>query len=199
MRRGRQASSPIQRPASGDVKSRSLSCARVMLKAWQRLALPNAKLRIRSGGGFAGYPALEELVNQMPNVEMVGYVPNISDFYRDCDVLVLPSVDDGFGMALLEAMSNHVACIATTNVGASELLTNGHDGIVIEPANEDQLAAAILRLYESEDLRRAMGAAGAETARNVASANLYENAIDSLMARFQKDRLSLSDLSSQPA
>jgi len=169
-----------------------------LLKAWQKLALPNAKLRIRSGNGFAGFPALEELVNRMSNVEMVGYVPNIFDFYRDCDVFVLPSVDDGFGMALLEAMTNHVACIATTNVGASELLTDGRDGIVVEPASEDQLAAAILRLYESEDLRRSMGAAAAERARNVAGASLYQNAIDSLMTRLQKDRLPLSNFSSQP-
>ncbi|HTR66695.1 MAG TPA: glycosyltransferase family 4 protein, partial [Terriglobales bacterium] len=116
-----------------------------LLQAWKKLALPNAKLRIRAGDGFAPYPALEKLVSRMPNVEMVGYVPNISDFYRSCDVFVLPSVDDGFGMALFEAMSNYVACVATSNVGASELLTDGHDGIVVEPANSDQLAAAILR------------------------------------------------------
>jgi glycosyltransferase involved in cell wall biosynthesis len=170
-----------------------------LLKAWQKLALPNAKLMIRSGSGFSGYPALDGLVKRMPNVEMVGYVPNMSDFYRQCDVFVLPSVDDGFGMALLEAMSNYVPSIATTNVGASEVVTDGRDGIVVEPANEDQLAGAILRLYESEEFRRAMGIAAAETARNVASTSLYENAIDSLMARLHKDRLQLSNFSSQPA
>jgi glycosyltransferase involved in cell wall biosynthesis len=170
-----------------------------LLKAWEKLALPNARLLIRSGTGFAGYPVLEDLVKRIPGVEMVGYIPDISAFYRNCDVFVLPSIDDGFGMALLEAMSNYVPCIATTNVGASELLTDGRDGLVVDPANEDQLAEALLRLYQSEELRRTVGAAAAETARNAASAGLYQNAIDSLMARLQKDRLALSDFSSQPA
>jgi glycosyltransferase involved in cell wall biosynthesis len=170
-----------------------------LLKAWKKLALPNAKLVIRSGGGFAGFPALEALIKEMPNVELIGYVPDIADFYRRCDVFVLPSVDDGFGMALVEAMSNYVPCVASSNCGASEFITSGRDGIVVEPASEDQLADAILRLYQSEDLRREMGAAAAATARAVAASRQYDLAIDSLMSRLGKGRTTVDQLSSQPA
>jgi glycosyltransferase involved in cell wall biosynthesis len=170
-----------------------------LLKAWKKLALPNAKLLIRSGGGFAGFPGLEELMKQLPNVELVGYVPDISDFYKRCDVFVLPSVDDGFGMALLEAMSNYVACVASSNCGASEFITSGRDGIVVDPASEDQLAEAILRLYQSEDLRREMGAAAVETARNIAASGQYDRAIDSLMTSLGKNPMHADRLSSQPA
>ncbi|MBT9330458.1 glycosyltransferase [Paracidobacterium acidisoli] len=170
-----------------------------LLKAWKKLALPNAKLLIRSGGGFAGFPALEELMKQLPNVELVGYVPNISEFYQRCDAFVLPSVDDGFGMALVEAMSNYVACVASSNCGASEFITSGRDGIVVEPASEDQLAEGILRLYESEELRREMGAAAVETVRKIEAGRGYDRAIDSLMSRLGSDRLAVNQLSSQPA
>jgi glycosyltransferase involved in cell wall biosynthesis len=106
-----------------------------LLDAWERLALTNAQLLIRSDADFSRYPALRQRLARMSNVEIVRYVPDINDFYQRCDVFVLPSVDDGFGMALFEAMANEVPCIATTHCGSSELLTPGRDGIVVPPRN----------------------------------------------------------------
>ncbi|HWH59933.1 MAG TPA: hypothetical protein VN682_20040, partial [Terriglobales bacterium] len=64
---------------------------------------------------------------------------------------------------------------------ASELLTNGQDGLVVGAADEDQLADAILRLYENQELRAEMGAAAALRAREIANADLYDRAISSLL------------------
>jgi glycosyltransferase involved in cell wall biosynthesis len=151
-----------------------------LLRAWRKLALPNAKLLLRSGN-LMGYPVLRDLVRAIPNVEFVEYIPNISEFYQRCDVFVLPSVDDGFGMALIEAMLNGCACITTSNTGASELTTSGQDSIVVEPADEEQLAAALLRLYQDKELRISMGAAAASRARQIAASGFYDRAISSLM------------------
>jgi glycosyltransferase involved in cell wall biosynthesis len=117
-------------------------------------------------------------------VETIRYVPDINDFYQRCDVFVLPSVDDGFGMALFEAMANGVPCIATTHCGSSELLTPGRDGIVVPPFHAELLAEAILSLYRQEDLRRSLGAAGRATAATLGrndSSPLYDAAIASLL------------------
>ena len=153
-----------------------------LLLAWKKLALPNAKLLLRTGD-FARYPVLHKLARSLANVELLSYVPDISEFYQRCDVVVLPSVDDGFGMALIEGMANGRASIATTNCGAAELMTDGQDGLVIPPADEDALAAALLRLYESEELRRSLGAAARLRARDVLAARLYDRAIAGLLAR----------------
>jgi len=83
-----------------------------LLDAWERLALANARLLIRSDANFVRYPALQQRLARLSNVEIVRYVPDINNFYQRCDVFVLPSVDDGFGMALFEAMANEVPCIA---------------------------------------------------------------------------------------
>ncbi len=155
-----------------------------LLKAWQKLALPNARLLIRSSADFAQYPVLQALLKQLPNVDLLGYVPDINDFYRKCDVFVLPSVDDGFGMALFEAMANAVPCIATTHCGSSELLTSGRDGLVVDPFSEDQLAAAILSFYDSEEYRRTLALAGRQTVAFLGkgdSSPLYDDAIRSLL------------------
>lgn len=156
-----------------------------LLRAWKKLALPNAKLLLRTVPGFKGYPLLEKLLSELPNVEFVGYVPNVADFYARCDVFVLPSVDDGFGMALIEAMSNGLPSVATSNCGASELLADGADALVVRPANEDDLATAILSLYESEDLRVKLALAAHRRAREIVDANLYERAIAGLISRVQ--------------
>jgi glycosyltransferase involved in cell wall biosynthesis len=155
-----------------------------LLDAWERLALANARLLIRSDANFARYPALQQRLARLSNVEIVHYVPDINDFYQRCDVFVLPSVDDGFGMALFEAMANEVPCIATTHCGSSELLTPGRDGIVIPPRNADLLAEALLSLYQQEELRRTLASAARATAAALGrndSSPLYDAAIRSLL------------------
>lgn len=162
-----------------------------LLRAWKQLALPNAKLLLRTRD-FAAYPLLDRLARSLGNVEFLSYVPNISDFYQRCDATVLPSVDDGFGMALIEGMANGRASIATTNCGAAELMTDGRDGLVIPPADEDALAAALLRLYESEELRQSLGAAARLRAQEVLEARLYERAIAGLLSRVGEDEAAVT-------
>jgi glycosyltransferase involved in cell wall biosynthesis len=157
-----------------------------LLRAWKKLALPNARLLLRSSANFQPYPVLAELLRSTPNVELVGYVPDISDFYRRCDAFVLPSVDDGFGMVLFEALANRVASIATTHCGASELLTSGVNGLVIPPFSEDALAEAILTLYRDPALRAQLATNGRTLAQQIqfgGPARLYENAIAELFTR----------------
>ncbi|RRA49815.1 glycosyltransferase family 4 protein [Acidipila sp. EB88] len=152
-----------------------------LLQAWATLNLPNSKLLIRSSGDFSGYPLLAELLRATPNVELIEYVPNIAEFYQKCDLFVLPSMDDGFGMALFEAMANGVPSIATRNCGASELLTDGEDGLVIDAGSVDQLASAILSLYEDEERRQAIAIAGQATVERISEAHLYEDALCQLL------------------
>ena len=157
-----------------------------LLQAWRQLALPNARLLIRTDADFSRYPALRELLAQLNNVELISYVADLNEFYQRCDAFVLPSVDDGFGMALFEAMANGVPSIATTHCGAAELLTPGRDGIVVPPASAQLLAEALLSLYEQEELRRSLAAAGRTTAAALGaneSSALYEAAIGELLQR----------------
>ncbi len=154
---------------------------RYLLEAWQKLALPNARLLIRSSSDFLKYPVLAELLRQNTNVEIIEYVPDIGEFYRRCDLFVLPSVDDGFGMALFEAMANGIPIIATRNCGASELLTDGEDGLIIDAASSEQLCSAILRVYEDESLRQALAVAGQTTAVRVAGSTMYEDALRQIL------------------
>lgn len=162
-----------------------------LLEAWKQLTLPHARLLIRSGADFRQFPRLQSLLGGLNDVELLPYLPDINAFYRQCDAFVLPSVDDGFGMALFEAMANGVPCVATTHCGSSELLTPGRDGMVVPPFASDEIAGALLSLYESEELRRSIAAGGWATVaalvredRGGDSSPLYDQAIEKLLGSF---------------
>ena len=156
-----------------------------LLQAWKELALPNAQLKIRSGADFKQYPVIAQLLSDMPNVQIIDYIPDISQFYAECDAFILPSVDDGFGMALFEAVANGVPSIATRNCGASELLRNEQDCLLIDAFSADQIKTALLRLYESTDLRERLsvnGPAAVAALQQGEIAQPYEAGIDDLLA-----------------
>lgn len=154
-----------------------------LFEAWKKLALPQARLLVRCGEDFKRFPRLQQLLDQTPSIELVGYVPDMRSFYQQCDAFILPSVDDGFGMALFEAMSAGVASIATTNCGASEHLVSGVDGLVIAPRSVDAIATAIERLYRDDDLRRVLAVNGAARVAANQKANLYATALLGYLGR----------------
>jgi glycosyltransferase involved in cell wall biosynthesis len=134
-----------------------------LLQAWKKLNLPNAVLRLRAMRGFDEFPVLRELAGQCANLEFVDYVKDMNDFYQTCDLFVLPSVDDGFGMALFEAMANGVPSIATTRCGAVELLRDRKDVYLVKPCDPNEIAAAIDRLYRDPEYRLHLGDSGRQT------------------------------------
>ena len=87
------------------------------------------------------YPVLKQLL-PAAEVHGVSYIQDISSFYAECDAFILPSVDDGFGMALFEAMANGVPSIASRNCGASELLVPERDCLVIDAFSTEQIKEA---------------------------------------------------------
>ncbi|HWB33091.1 MAG TPA: glycosyltransferase family 4 protein [Acidobacteriaceae bacterium] len=155
-----------------------------LLQAWKELALPNAQLKIRSGPAYRKFPILAQLVADQPNVEFLSYIPDIGAFYSQCDIFILPSVDDGFGMALFEAMAKGVPSIATHSTGASELLVNGRDAVLIDAGSVQQIKEAIATLYESREMRERLGRNGQATISSLMEGDMakpYIEGIDRLL------------------
>lgn len=159
-----------------------------LLQAWKELALPDAELRIRTSDEIYAYPVLKQLLGELPNVKILSYVPDISSFYAECDAFILPSVDDGFGMALFEALANGVPSIATRSCGASELLVPDRDCLLIDAFSVEQIKEAIQRLYESRDLRERLevsGPAAVLALQEGGFAKPYEQGVDRLLVAIQ--------------
>ncbi|OGH99321.1 MAG: hypothetical protein A2039_03600 [Candidatus Melainabacteria bacterium GWA2_34_9] len=79
-----------------------------------------------------GVKLLVKFLNIEKNVEFLSYQENIQEFYRSIDVLVAPSIEDTFNLAVLESMANSKPCIVSTNAGASEIIKDGENGFVFD-------------------------------------------------------------------
>jgi glycosyltransferase involved in cell wall biosynthesis len=87
------------------------------------------------------------------SVKLVPFTSNLGDLYRSCDVFVFPTLEEGGPQVTLEAGGCGLPVI-TTPMGASRLVENGRNGLVVQPGNVDELAAALVTLATDADLRR---------------------------------------------
>lgn len=123
-----------------------------LLEAWEKLNLPNSKLIIKMNPVLLDhFPVLQELIRCQSSIEVRGFYPNISDFYHECDVFVLPSVDDGFGLVVTEALAHGLPCIATDHVGAVENFKGKSFLRVVRAGDSSDLGVAIQNFYENRE------------------------------------------------
>jgi glycosyltransferase involved in cell wall biosynthesis len=101
-------------------------------------------------------------------VRFVGFVDDdgLLACYAAADVFVFPTLDDPFGMVLLEAAASGLALVASEHAGATlDLIQDGESGFVFDPHNEHALAEIIAKLADSPKLVRDLGLAAYNIAR----------------------------------
>ncbi len=85
--------------------------------------------------------------------------PELRELYRQSDVCVLSSFAEGIPVVFMEAMALGVPCIAPRITGVPELIEHGEEGLLVTPANIEELAGAIKEMVDNTELRRKMSAA----------------------------------------
>lgn len=104
-----------------------------------------------------------ELLDNLPdNVRYLGstHPDGVPSAMARADVLVLPTLEDAFGLVVLEAMAAGLPVVTTSHAGSSELIADGEDGLVVPPGDTTMLAEALARLAEDSSLRERLGMAG---------------------------------------
>lgn len=94
----------------------------------------------------------------------VGKQPKIVDYLSAADVLLLPSEQESFGLAALEAMACEVPVVASRVGGIPEVVTDGETGFLSEVGDVDKMAVDAARLLHDPILRREMGKRARESA-----------------------------------
>src|SRR5678815_5478370 len=94
----------------------------------------------------------------------VGKQPRIVDYLSVSDVLLLPSEQESFGLAALEAMACEVPVIASRVGGIPEVITDGETGYLSAVGNVDKMASDAVRLLADKKLRVEMGQRARESA-----------------------------------
>jgi UDP-glucose:(heptosyl)LPS alpha-1,3-glucosyltransferase len=101
-----------------------------------------------------------------PRVHFYPIRKDIEFYYAATDLYTGPSLEDTFALPPAEAMACGLPVIVTREMGVSEIITHGEDGLILEDARDVAgLAAMIRRLYEDREFRERLGQKAAETAR----------------------------------
>ncbi len=96
-------------------------------------------------------------------VRFHGHIKNktiLEQFYKNADIFVLPSLVEGFGIVILDAMSFKLPVVASEIGAIPELVRDGDNGLLVLPKNAAALAEAIKRLIDSPALCKQLGEAG---------------------------------------
>lgn len=158
-----------------------------LLRAWKNIRLENARLIMKGG-----IPEKFSSLVDSANVEIINRylsVKELDDLYHEADVFVLPSIDDGFGLVVVEAMMAGVPVIVTENVGAADIILNGKDGFIVPIRDPDALREKIEYLARNPELQKTMGAAAVEKARQYTPEKYCERMMDAYTRalRFQNE------------
>ena len=104
---------------------------------------------------------------------------DLAKAYASASAFVLPTIEEGMALVLGEAMASGLPVVTTTHSGGEDLISEGVEGFIVPPADEDALLQAFDKLAGDPEMTRAMGHAAREKARklgdwSVATAKLVD-------------------------
>ena len=109
---------------------------------------------------------LRKKVKQHGLIERFNFIPRQSDAVdaiSALDCLVHPASDEPFGRVLMEAMALEIPVIAVNENGPLEIVTHGHDGLLVKPHAPDELAQQMTRVFRDAELRKSLSVNGRAT------------------------------------
>jgi glycosyltransferase involved in cell wall biosynthesis len=139
-----------------------------LLEAGALLKADGLKIHYRIAGDGPRRAQLEKDVARLrlsDDVIFLGFITNTTEFLAGIDVLVMPSLYEGLGVAALEAMAAGKPIVATRVGGLAESVLDGLTGLLVPPRDAPALAGAIAKLARSRSLARSLGNRGRERVR----------------------------------
>ena len=117
------------------------------------------------GGSLDASPELNELKSKIQEADLTDRVDIIGSvsqeklvyYYNSCDIFVMPSLHESFGLAALEAMACGIPVVVSDVGGLKTFVTDSETGFLVAPANANEIAVRIALLLENDSLRNQMG------------------------------------------
>jgi glycosyltransferase involved in cell wall biosynthesis len=137
-----------------------------LVKAFERIPSPWRLVIAGSANGFGARRILDAIAASpvRPRIEVTGYLPasGLHDLYRRAAIFAFPSLDEGFGIPVLEAMAYGVPVLTSNRSALPEVA--GEAALLVDPFCEEQIANALLRLASDESLRNQLRSLGFQRA-----------------------------------
>lgn len=133
-----------------------------LIAAFEQLPF-NWKLVLAGAASGFGVAEILQRLRQSPaqeRIEVTGYVTNeqLSILYSRAGIFAFPSLDEGFGMPVLDAMAHGVPVVTSNRSALPEVA--GDAALLVDPYETDQIAAALQRLTSDSSLRESLVEAG---------------------------------------
>lgn len=130
-----------------------------LLEAWDKMEHEEAELCLIGGGRWEGrVPKGVRLLGQTSRRDLLQEM-------AEADVFVFPSLFEGFGLVILEAMAAGLAVITTANTAGPDLMEDGKEGMIIAPGNVESLQQAMESLMSDFERIKKLGEAAHEKAQ----------------------------------
>jgi glycosyltransferase involved in cell wall biosynthesis len=166
---------------------------RVLLAAFQRIKreLPQTRLVLVGQGPLREIIADEVKKQQWDDaVLLAGFLDDIVGVMQAIDILLLPSLWEGFGIVLIEAMAAAKPAISTNTSSMPEIVVDGQTGYVVPPGDAEALAERTIRLLRDSTLREKFGQAARQ---RVAEKFTHQRMIKEMENLFQREIKKVTD------
>ncbi len=130
-----------------------VNCTLLLLGPWEQHDIANLTTLARYHGLDAS------------RISFCGFQHEMAAFYKAMDINVLPSANEGLGLAVIEAMAAGTPSVGADSGGLAEVITDGQDGLLFRPGDSSGLADKIRAIMDNSALRDRLVAGGKETVR----------------------------------
>lgn len=142
----------------------------VLLRAFALVRDRDPELRLVLAGDGPLRSGLEEIAASLKIADKVDFLgqqgrTQVANLLHACEVFVLPSRSEPFGIVLVEAMACKKPIVATTAGGIPEIIENRRNGILVRPNDDNALAEALVTVLKDSDLRHQLAENGHATLR----------------------------------
>jgi glycogen(starch) synthase len=159
----------------------------LLIEAFARIANQHADVGLVIGGDGAAWEGLVRRARELGMADRVALPGMLSRSQvvwamHHAVLFVLPSRVEPFGIVVLEALEAGQPVVVSSRGGASEIVRDGNEGLVVDPLDPAALASAISRLLDDSSLRKRLSAAGRSRARDFA----WETITDRYVALYRE-------------
>ena len=133
-----------------------------LVQAFERLGEDWKLVLAGAPGGYGSVEIMEYIdrSTRRERIHVAGYLTNpaLQKLYARATIFAFPSLDEGFGIPVLEAMAQGLPVVTSNRSALSEVV--GDAALLVDPENTDEIAAALSRLAEDQSLRAQLSKAG---------------------------------------
>jgi glycosyltransferase involved in cell wall biosynthesis len=150
-----------------------------LLDSVSRLKFRNAEFVLRGGDTPTTAMILSQYAGSIP-LRIVGPLPRarMKELFSQASVMVLPSIEDGFGLVIAQAMACGVPVIASTHTGGPDLIADGVEGFIVQPRDSKSLGQRLTELYEDRELLARMAHAALSRINTMGGWSAYGDAVE---------------------